>query len=399
MDNYKAGIHSDLPVRSIDRVAARPIQTTEQQGLARGKEANRGLVPGYTIKLPGRLIGGPLRAFSAIVDEVPMECIKHANAIPDYRNSYDQSYPVAIQQEDQYEVYIIDGWNLIEEARDRGFRTVQCKVYIVEYADDITHTLLKFSIRLKSEAGTTRFPEILRNVRLLETMLGPGTDLRPYSRGGDRRSAQFRDAHDDFRTTLCEWSEKSPKSVSKYILFSQALSLDTLNKLADEAGCTKAFFEKIQARKQEIIRGLRGENAVEREITNRVSATVLEWWQSYKTSGQLPETENRKRTVPFDNNSGSSSPEGSSLEVEDETTIARFGSPVASKVVGSENVNHEKISEYGPKAAVELHDNLKRIIGRFLDNLNPISPLEETTERLSALIVELTSISESMERF
>ena len=144
------------------------------------------------IKSPGSLIhtqADDCENARVTVEEVPVGDLAFDNALPDYRDETSFPMPIAVKAKGDSRHYIVDG-----RALDAGEATVTCLVYHVDQLDDTELALRKFAVRIAPIGSTARYPEILRNVCLLEQKLPPSsTNSKAYTAGGDRKSEDFRD--------------------------------------------------------------------------------------------------------------------------------------------------------------------------------------------------------------
>jgi hypothetical protein len=366
------------------------------------------------ISLPGRLIATPQESLGSPGMSIPMkrdrlpswvlyktmrqvslEAMQTVQGIPDYREPYRMSIPIAVETKDALSVYVIDGWPLVEEARAEGLTTVTCQIYGIRDTGTINVMLSKLSIRLLPFPGRVRYSEILRNIVILGQQLQPGEDPVLYGRGGDRKSPKFVDHHDEFRTTLAEWTERSVKTISGYIVSSAWLSVETLDMLARE-NCPRKFFAAIDQAKRELAEDLSASNGKE-ETTRQVSAAVEKWWRVYKERKCLP----KAATKP---NPDTDSPADEPSEDKPQSTESPRPVPAADEPAS----RHAFVAETGDIAhareegnqegidpeVVELQKCLTNLLNTFVGQNNVHDSLEKTAERVKDLIGALTSIYE-----
>jgi hypothetical protein len=177
---------------------------------------------------------------------------------------------------------------------------VTCLVYHVAQLDDNELALRKFAVRIAPIGSTARYPEILRNVCLLEQKLLPSSiSLKGYKVDGDRKGEEFKnDPQQAFRTRPSQCTGRSRKTVNRYINDKEHIDLVTLNLLCEDTACTREFFEKMRDNKEALKRMHHTSGKSEEETTQTISAAVLEWFEAYKATGAIKQLIRENEPTP-----------------------------------------------------------------------------------------------------
>ncbi len=220
--------------------------------------------------------------------------IRAIDAIPDYLSSPMLDKPLLARITEG--LFCVDGAEFIESAKASGESEIVATVIYLPNAtlDDLAAR--KVATRLKTEAGDATSAEIIRGVVFLKALLDKsGQPLSQHTHGGARRGSEFegKDSSQDVLTRLSQLLGKDRDTVSAYLNYSDYLTSEALNKLA-EGKASKRFFEDCQARKRNMIREMASEDKSNSEIQTAVSEFMLNEYEVYEKE---KDTRKRKKTV------------------------------------------------------------------------------------------------------
>ncbi|MGD0662117.1 MAG: hypothetical protein ABSD38_29015 [Syntrophorhabdales bacterium] len=342
------------------------------------------------IKSPGSLIhtqADDCENARVTVEEVPVGDLAFDNALPDYRDETSFPMPIAVKAKGDSRHYIVDG-----RALDAGEATVTCLVYHVDQLDDTELALRKFAVRIAPIGSTARYPEILRNVCLLEQKLPPSsTNSKAYTAGGDRKSEDFRDdPQQAFRARLSTYTGRSRKTISRYIADKERIDLPTLNRLCEDKVCTRDFFEDIRDNKETLTRMCCTSGKSEEEITQAVSAAVVEWFDGYKTTGTvkkiLPEHE------PAPGAAGQKEPKSQKSEGKNSRSAATAKEEKREKddrkdAGGTANGTGQEL-----RREPDIVESLKGAVNDFVKKLDGTTTIKDKIDLIDDTVLKLTGI-------
>jgi len=242
----------------------------------------------------GRLIESPEPSPYETVDEkfeqVPIEAIQPVGLIPDYARLTDLKYPVLAKTPLNY--FCLDGWNLIQKAKDGGKIALKC---FVEYiGEDCVEELAirKVCLREKPRGGISSYAESVRNVTYLRDILTASElDLRVFQHGGARKGEAFTGSRQQNITKVLSLRlGKSESTIVKYLNHGFLLTDETLNFLAEKEA-DKDFFESTHKNKGWMMTKLRSEKVKDEDISHQISESVVGWFEEY--------TRNNKKVEPI----------------------------------------------------------------------------------------------------
>lgn len=216
----------------------------------------------------------PDKAFEKSFERLEIADIVHFSDIPDFIEPTCSPYPIIVKSPSS--IQCIDGWEMVEQAKQREETSIACEIFHILRDSEIEIAIWKASVRTKSLAGRCIYPEEVRNTCRLFTMLRESME-NPliFSHGGVRRGDSYTDRPDNnIRLLLAERLGKSPNTISKYLQHGNYLNDETQQRLIDD-NVKKGFFEAIQKGKQGLIDELESQQKAHDEIVRTVSARVL----------------------------------------------------------------------------------------------------------------------------
>jgi hypothetical protein len=229
----------------------------------------------------------PNKAFEKSIEPLELANIAHFSDIPDFIEPTHLPYPIVVQSPSSLQC--IDGWEMIEQAKQRDETSIICEIIHIPHDSQIEIAIWKASVRTKPLAGRCIYSEEIRNTCCLFTMLSePMEDFMLFSHGGDRRGYGYIDrSENNIRLVLADRLGKSPNTISKYLQHANYLNGETLQALID-VNVKKGFFEAIQKDKQRLIDELESQQKAHDEIADAVSVRVLSLLEDFQAS-DLPE--------------------------------------------------------------------------------------------------------------
>lgn len=218
-------------------------------------------------------VGGS-RSSPPTYDDLDSEEIQPFIGVPDYMDPTLSPYPIVVESDGIY--HCIDGWDMIQKAIGEGKSRIICDVSHVPVCSETDLFIRKASIRMMPKGGVARYPEVIRNVRILSDRLISSTENPViYPHGGARRGAGFTpNRQDNIRYTLAERLGKSYSTICNYLTHAEYLTDDALAILI-ETGAKKDFFEDAQMVKRRLLADLKSSGATEEEICTQISEAMV----------------------------------------------------------------------------------------------------------------------------
>jgi len=299
---------------------------------------------------PAEENAGCFRITSATYDDLDPRDIRPFTVIPDYSDHTLSQYPLVVESDGIY--YCIDGWEMIQRAIGEGKDTITCDVSHVPGCSETELSILKVATRTMPRGGIARYPELIRNARILFNMLlSSKEDLVVFPHGGDRRGEDFKkNRENSIRQLLAERLGKSTTTISFYLSYGEYLTDDALGILV-QSGAKKEFFEEAQMVKGRMLADLKSSGATEADIRTQISEAMIrmnanpeeiknlkeDLIYSSEERGEAeeesspapPHPKKEDREIPFDHWSGD---QDWSEDPQSEDDIRRDGSNIAQRI-------------------------------------------------------------------
>jgi hypothetical protein len=232
----------------------------------------------------------PDKAFEKSIEPLVIADIAHFTDIPDFIEPTRSPYPIIVKS--PASIQCIDGWEMVEQAKQRNETSIVCEIIHILHDSDIETAIWKASVRTKPLAGRCIYAEEVRNTYRLFTMLDAMGNPMIFSHGGARRGDSYIDGSgNNIRLVLAERLGRKPQTISKYLQHGKCLNAETLKILINDDNVKKGFFEAIQKEKQGLIDELESQQKDHDEIVDAVSARVLSWLEDFQAN-DLPEINN-----------------------------------------------------------------------------------------------------------
>jgi hypothetical protein len=225
------------------------------------------------------------KAFEKSIEPLELPDITHFTGIPDFKKTTRSPYPIIVKS--PVSIQCIDGWEMIEQAKQRNETSIVCEIIHILRDSGIETAIWKASVRTKPLAGRCIYAEEVRNTCRLFTMIESMENPVIFSHGGVRRGDSYIDRpENNIREVLADRLGRDPKTISKYLQHGNYLNDETLQMLINDDAAKKGFFEAIQKEKQRIIDELESQQKEYDEIVDVVSARVLSLLESFQASDQ-----------------------------------------------------------------------------------------------------------------
>jgi len=244
---------------------------------------------------PGEMTVQVPQAFSTTheyFDDININAVESFNGISDYIGETISQCPTVLNTLGRF--ICLDGWNLIEEARQAQLETIRCLVQVADNCPDEEIAIRKVATRIIPANGKCSYLETVRNVKALYQMLmATRENLVCFHHGGRRRGNEFiNNKEENVRLILATRLGKSPNTISKYLNHGEHLSdyaMPTLMATIPDQTVkpNKQFFEKAQSNKNKMQVDLKSEGKPENEITEKLSGYVLQMFDEYKRTGDI----------------------------------------------------------------------------------------------------------------
>jgi hypothetical protein len=292
--------------------------------------------------------------------------------------------------------YSLDGWDLIESARETGVASVMVDVVNMDAHSDEELCLQKMAVRLKTR-GEALYPEIFRNTRDINQMLlSTNEDLKEFSHGGRRDKAPLNNVREsDAMEILARRMRKDRDTVGKHLLHCKYLS-DTAIAFLVENKAKKTFFEAIQRKKQAMISRLHGIEADTIAITEAISEFIVNAFieasapkedSPLRGSAPPPQAPPESNVASEDNDSDDDEQESPTGEDEQE-------SPTGGDAGSPEEMAGNPIE---PLTLETIKDRVTTITKRILDDVSGDISLAEIRARLQEELQVITGLLSSID--
>lgn len=220
------------------------------------------------------------------IEDLSVGEISHFTLIADFFHPTSNDRPIVVR--DPESLSCIDGWDLIEKARNEGLETISCEVDTMAVHAEEELCLRKAAIRSATRGGRGEYLENARNARDLRIMLlSSNEDLRDLGHGGQRRGeGSIANREDNVRVIVANRLQKDPDTVNTYLRHLEYLSNEAIQVFIAR-GAKKQDFEKFQKQKRILLRTYASDGSTEEEITQNVSSLMIALFnrQSERSSG------------------------------------------------------------------------------------------------------------------
>jgi hypothetical protein len=208
------------------------------------------------------------------IEDLPVTSIRHFNLIPDFFHPTSNDKPIVVRTPEG--LFCLDGYDLIEEARNAGVETLSCEVDTMAEHSDAELCVRKAAIRSATRGGKGEYLENARNARDLKPILLSSNDsLRDLDHGGRRRGEGFvANPEDDVRHVIALRLGKEKDTVNTYLRHLEYLS-DEAIQFFIARGAKKQFFEKAQKQKRLLLRTYTADGTPEEDIMQNVSSLLM----------------------------------------------------------------------------------------------------------------------------
>jgi hypothetical protein len=234
--------------------------------------------------------------FTKSIGPVGIPHIQRFTHIPDFLTRTAAPHPIVISTPTKG-IFSLDGWDLIQQAREQNRPSVVCEIIHVSSDSEIEIALQKAAVRSMPPGGTCSHAEMVGiTVRLFGMLMESTENLEVFSHGGARRGPKFTKCREeDVITILAEWLGRSRKTILKNLQHGEYLNEQALH-AAVKADVPKGFFEAVQQGKATLVSDLKAAKRSEAEIVEVVSAKMLVWLKEATTPvpEEISPSENRQ---------------------------------------------------------------------------------------------------------
>ena len=208
------------------------------------------------------------------IEDLDTDQIQPFRAIPDYVELTSSLYPIVVKTPTA--ITCIEGWSLVEQAKEAGKSSLTCHVHHVADASQEELAIRKVASRTKPLGGIAGYAEKARNVSKAFLMVKESNE-NPivFAHGGARRGIVFASTRDEnIRIVLGKRLEKSQATIGKYINHGDYIG-DEEMQILGQGDADKEFFEAFQEVKMKLVEHLKGQRVSQDEIVSRVSEEIL----------------------------------------------------------------------------------------------------------------------------
>jgi len=325
-------------------------------------------------------------------DDININAIEPFNGIPDYIGKTISQYATVLNTSGRF--ICLDGWNLLEEARQAQQETIHCLIHVADNCPDEEIAIRKVATRIIPANGKCSYLETVRNVKALYQMLmATGENLVCFHHGGRRRGNEFiNNKEENIRLILATRLGKSPNTISKYLNHGEFLNDNAIPVLMaaipdQTVKPNKQFFEEAQSNKNKMLVELKSAEIPENEITEQLSNYVLQMFDEYKRTGDI-QNYTRSQAADSEDNHEEVTP----LEDADKNSIAgKFMPRTFSYYPG----NHESLEQ----ASLNIND-IKAEIAIIAASLIDLSQNQhaQVSEITLFITVSISALSQCLQK-
>lgn len=324
------------------------------------------------------------------IEDLPVEGISHFTQMPDFFHPTTNDRPIVVR--DPEGLFCLDGWDLVEEARNEGLETVSCEVDEMAEHSNAELCVRKAAIRSATRGGKGEYLENARNARDLKPILLSLNDsLRDLDHGGRRRGEGFvANPEDDVRHVIALRLGKEKDTVNTYLRHLEYLSEDAIQFFISR-GAKKRFFEKAQKQKRIHLRTYVADSTPDEEIMQNVSSLLMALFNRQTerrgSSSRSSSTAAPRQSLTFNVPAQPAGPVLPQEDDEDDDAMDMQGSSDDSHHATSDEDEHED----------RLMD--EEDADRDVSSVEPASSsiIEETAENIGEQLAETYSVLKSSE--
>jgi len=319
--------------------------------------------------------------------------IQPFQTIADYLEPTSSLYPIVVKT--RVCCYCIEGWPLVQQAKEAGQATLTCHIHHVTEVSEEELAIRKVAIRVFPQGGVDSYAERVRNVEKLSRLLIESNENPTiFSHGGDRRGSTYTDnKEENIRLVLAERLGKSRATIGKYLNHAENINNDAMQALV-EGKADKDLFEAFQKMKRKLVGNLKADGVPEEEITRRVSEVILQTHQDpqefetlWNSLTQAPSQQNTNATQNMEN----ASEERNGEEEDDDDEQSQAQDHLDPWMGNPESPEGQPPSEQETRArGIEIAERMK---GCFEDQSLTLPDVKEKVqEQLQAMVLLLAEV-------
>lgn len=325
-------------------------------------------------------------------EEININIIEPFNQIPDYLGETINPYPTILNTSGRY--ICLDGWHLLEEARQKQQETIRCLIEVANNCPDEEIALRKVATRMLPSNGKCTYLETIRNIKeLYKILTNTRENLVCFHHGGHRRGNEFiNNREENVRLVLATRLGKSPNTISKYLNHGEFLNDNAASELMatthdQVVKPNKQFFEIAQSNKNKMLVVLKSEGMPENEITEKLSGYVLQMFNEYKRTGRI-ENYASAQVLTLEDSSGVEAP----ADDVDQNTIAEKFLPKPFHYYTGNQLSPEQVSFN--------IDDVKAEITTIAENMLSLSRVQnaQVSQIIAYITVSISCLSQCLQK-
>jgi len=220
--------------------------------------------------------------------DLPVKEIKHFNIVKDFTLPTRSSCPIVIIFKDSGHCHCVDGWNLVQQAKEKPEDTIRCLISYMDSFDAAATGVFKTALRSMPPGGICTHAEMILNIRICIRLIKGCNEIPKASgHGGARKGSEFDNNFDQkIVGLLVEHLGKTKKKIQEYINHGADLPDDNLEFLVEKKA-SRRFFEEVQRNKAKVIADLKQKKVKPDAILTQISEQMKEWYEEYEKIGEI----------------------------------------------------------------------------------------------------------------
>lgn len=209
------------------------------------------------------------------IEDISIDDLREFTRIPNFINPTSAERPIVIRTPEG--LFLIEGYDLVEEARAEGRLVMSMEVIALAEHNDVEIALRKSAVRSATPGGRGEYMETARNTSTcFSLLLASQEDLKVYEHGGWRFGDGFtNNREDDALYILSMHLDKDRTTVSTHLNHTKHLTDEAISFFINNRA-PKAFFDDQRVYKRNLVAKLVQEGHDAADIADDVSCKLMD---------------------------------------------------------------------------------------------------------------------------